>query len=120
MRISDWSSDVCSSDLTAIATTISLHDHLTAQAGARFKGADLLVAAHLIDLVDETGYLTDSVEDVADRLDASPAMVEAVLQIIQTFDSSRLGARSLADTTAKSRDGNEGVSTSRIRGAPSL
>src|SRR3546814_103158 len=85
---------------TAIATTISLHDHLTAQAGARFKGADLLVAAHLIDLVDETGYLTDSVEDVADRLDASPAMVEAVLKVIQTFDPSGIGARSLAECLA--------------------
>src|SRR3546814_20324450 len=92
---------------TAIATTISLHDHLTAQAGARFKGADLLVAAHLTDIVDETGYLTDSAEDVAERLDASPATPEAVLKVLQTFDPSGIGARSRDETAERRGVGEE-------------
>src|SRR3546814_5756204 len=81
MRISDWSSDVCSSDSGSYGQdgglsldgggtgggvagedgfesmrgeNLSLHDHLTTQAGAAFKGPDLIIAAHLIDLIEET------------------------------------------------------------------
>ena len=36
----------------------SLADHLLAQAGAAIDGADLFIAAHLIDQIDEAGYLT--------------------------------------------------------------
>src|SRR3546814_4000829 len=131
MRISDWSSDVCSSDLvfhhdsasdsgsygldgglsldgggtgggvagedgfeSMRGENLSLHDHLTTQAGAAFKGPDLIIAAHLIDLIEETGYLTDSVDEVADRLGITPSEGAAVLTVIQGFDPSGVAARS--------------------------
>src|SRR3546814_18994777 len=61
---------------------LSLHDHLTTQAGAAFKGPDLIIADHLIDLIEENGYLNDSVDEVADRLGITPSEVAAVLTVL--------------------------------------
>lgn len=78
----------------------SLHDHLRAQAGAVFEAHRLVIATHLIDLVDETGYLTGSVADVADRLGVEPDEVAAVLHIVQNFDPAGVAARSLSECLA--------------------
>ncbi|SFP78691.1 RNA polymerase factor sigma-54 [Sphingomonas rubra] len=79
---------------------LSLADHLMAQAGMAVAGADLFVAQHLIDQIDEAGYLTASLRDVADRLGVPLARVEAVLATIQTFDPTGVGARDLAECLA--------------------
>ncbi|MCW3847065.1 RNA polymerase factor sigma-54 [Sphingomonas sp. LB-2] len=79
---------------------LSLADHLMAQAGASIDGADLFVAAHLIDQIDETGYLTAALLDIANRLNVPLARVEGVLATIQTFDPTGVGARSLAECLA--------------------
>ncbi|PKP93616.1 MAG: RNA polymerase sigma-54 factor [Alphaproteobacteria bacterium HGW-Alphaproteobacteria-16] len=79
---------------------LSLADHLTAQAGAAVDGADLFIAQHLIDQIDEAGYLTASLLDIATRLGVPLARVEAVLAIIQTFDPTGVGARDLAECLA--------------------
>ena len=79
---------------------LSLADHLTAQAGASIDGADLFIAAHLIDQIDETGYLTVPLLDIANRLGVALARVEAVLAAIQTFDPTGVGARNLAECLA--------------------
>ncbi|UVO50765.1 RNA polymerase factor sigma-54 [Sphingomonas sp. SUN019] len=81
-------------------TSASLADHLLAQAGSAVSGADLFVAQHLIDLIDEAGYLTASLLDVATRLGVPLAQVEAVLGVIQTFDPTGVGARDLAECIA--------------------
>ena len=75
----------------------SLADHLMAQAGAAFAAADLFVAAHLIDQIDEAGYLTASLLDIANRLGVPLARVEAVLATVQGFDPTGVGARDLAE-----------------------
>src|SRR3546814_12100587 len=82
MRISDWSSDVCSSDLTV------------------FSGREAVIARHLIDQIDETGYLAAPLLDIANRLGAPLAEVAAVLGRIQTFDPTGVGARALAECLA--------------------
>jgi len=82
------------------ASAISLADHLMAQAGPVVSGADAFIAAHLIDQIDECGYLTVPLLDVANRLGVPFARVEAVLGIIQTFDPTGVGARSLAECLA--------------------
>ncbi|WP_066483572.1 MULTISPECIES: RNA polymerase factor sigma-54 [unclassified Sphingomonas] len=79
---------------------LSLADHLLAQAGAAIAGPDLFIAAHLIDQIDETGYLTEPLLDIANRLSVPLARVEAVLAIIQTFDPTGVGARDLAECLA--------------------
>jgi RNA polymerase sigma-54 factor len=82
------------------ASDLSLADHLMAQAGASIDGADLFIAAHLIDQIDEAGYLAASLLDVANRLGVPLARVEQVLEVVQTFDPTGVGARSLAECLA--------------------
>lgn len=78
----------------------TLADHLLAQAGPVVAGADMFIAAHLIDQIDETGYLTVPLLDIAGRLGVPLARVEAVLAVIHTFDPTGVGARSLAECLA--------------------
>jgi RNA polymerase sigma-54 factor len=88
-------------DLDAFASVeASLQDHLATQAGEILSGADLVVAAQLIDLIDEAGYFTGQTFDVAGRLDVPLFHVERVLEVIQTFDPTGVGARSLAECLA--------------------
>ncbi len=79
---------------------LSLADHLMAQAGASVDGPDLFIAAHLIDQIDEAGYLTASLLDVANRLNVPLARAEAVLATIHSFDPTGVGARNLAECLA--------------------
>jgi RNA polymerase sigma-54 factor len=76
---------------------LSLHEHLLAQAGERLSGADLMIARALIEQVEETGYFTASLLDLAQRLGAPLREVERVLGVVQTFDPSGVAARSLSE-----------------------
>jgi RNA polymerase sigma-54 factor len=88
-------------DLDAFASLeTSLQDHLGAQAGQILAGADLIVAAQLIDMIDDAGYFVGQTFDVAQRLDVPLFHVERVLGVIQTFDPTGVGARSLAECLA--------------------
>ncbi|MEX6723722.1 RNA polymerase factor sigma-54 [Parapedomonas caeni] len=76
----------------------SLHDHLHDQARLAFTTPDdRLIAAHLIDLIDESGYLSAPLDDIALRLGVTLPAVEAALRIIQTFEPTGVGARSLSE-----------------------
>jgi RNA polymerase sigma-54 factor len=81
-------------------TSESLADVLLAQAGARLSDADLFIAQHLIDQIDEAGYLRADLIDVALRLGVPLKRVEAVLAVIQTFEPTGVGARDLAECLA--------------------
>ncbi len=88
-------------DLDAFAdTSLSLADHLLAQAGPAISHEDAFIAAHLIDQIDEAGYLTVSLLDIANRLGVPLVRVEAVLATIQTFDPTGVGARDLSECLA--------------------
>jgi len=88
-------------DFDSVADTgVSLADHLLAQAGPVVSGADAFIAAHLIDQIDDCGYLTVPLLDIANRLGVPLARVEAVLALIQTFDPTGVGARNLAECLA--------------------
>jgi RNA polymerase sigma-54 factor len=78
----------------------TLADHLLAQAGAVIDGADWFIAQHLIDQIDEAGYLSVPLLDIAGRLGTPLARVEAVLARIQTLDPTGVGARDLAECIA--------------------
>ncbi len=83
-----------------LSATPTLHDHLSAQVGASFADAEALIARHLIDQIDEAGYLTGDLPEVAERLGAPLGTVEAVLARIQQFDPTGVGARSLSECLA--------------------
>ena len=81
-----------------LARAASLAEHLEAQldlALADPRRQD--IGRHLIHSLDEAGYLTDDLEDIAERASASLDDVEAVLQVIQGFDPPGVGARNLAE-----------------------
>ena len=59
-----------------------------------------MIGQHLIDLVDEAGYLTGDLASVAEKLGAPLAEVEAVLAIVQAFEPSGVAARNLAECLA--------------------
>lgn len=79
---------------------MSLSDHLLAQAGASVAGPDLFIAGQIIDQIDECGYLQGTLLDIATRLEVPLARVEQVLAVIQTFDPTGVGARSLSECLA--------------------
>ncbi|TNE59636.1 MAG: RNA polymerase sigma-54 factor [Alphaproteobacteria bacterium] len=77
---------------------ISLRDHLMDQlAIAVYDPTDRMIGADLIDSVNEAGYLTGSVDGVAERLGTSVEKVENVLQVLQTFDPAGVMARDLPE-----------------------
>jgi RNA polymerase sigma-54 factor len=78
----------------------SLRDHLLEQAGTVFSGERLLIASHLIDQIDEAGYLTAPLLEIARRLEAPLGLVEDVVATIQSFDPTGVGARSLGECLA--------------------
>ncbi|HEY0311136.1 MAG TPA: RNA polymerase factor sigma-54 [Allosphingosinicella sp.] len=82
------------------AGDISLHEHLIAQAGERLSAADFLIARQIIEQVEETGWLSGSLLDIAHRLGVPLAEVERVLAVVQSFDPAGVAARSLAECLA--------------------
>lgn len=85
-------------DIDALAeATPSLLDHLNAQASAQLTGTNLAIARYLIDQIDDSGYLRADHTEVALALGVRPATVEAIIVLVQTFDPTGVGARSLAE-----------------------
>lgn len=83
------------------AAEIGLRDHLIAQLTLAIADpADRLIGQALIDGIDEAGYFTEDIDEIADKLAASPARVESVLTLIQSFDPDGVGARTLAECLA--------------------
>ncbi|WP_439572522.1 RNA polymerase factor sigma-54 [Phreatobacter sp.] len=84
-----------------VSADLSLADHLSNQLALAVEvPADRLIGQMLIDSIDDAGYLTVAVEDVADRLGAELEDVVSVLEVIQTFEPSGVGARNLAECLA--------------------
>ncbi len=79
---------------------VTLSDHLMTQLGMVLSGPDLAIAHVLVDALDDAGYLTESLRDVADRLGVPLAEVEAVLRVVQSCDPTGVGARTLAECLA--------------------
>lgn len=79
----------------------TLKDHLTEQLTIAGLEADRrLIAALLIDAIDEAGYLRGDLDEMAVRLGAPLATVEEVLHVVQGFDPTGVAARDLAECLA--------------------
>src|SRR5262245_46021863 len=79
----------------------SLRDHLNGQLPLAITDpVQRLIGHHLIDMVDEAGYLHADLEQLAAKLGAPLGMVERVLETLQTFDPPGVFARSLAECLA--------------------
>ncbi len=81
-----------------VAARPRLSDHLEAQSDLLLRTpADRLIARHLIDGLNEAGYLTIELESVAELLGAEIEDVEAVLATLQTCDPLGIFARNVAE-----------------------
>ena len=84
-----------------VAAQKGLHEYLADQLALCCAGArQRFIGRAIIDAIDETGYLRESVEDIANRLGASASETATVLAIVQTLDPSGVGARDLAECLA--------------------
>ncbi len=94
--------DDASANLEAyIAAPANLKDHLEMQLGLATPGtADRLTGQVLINSIDENGYFTGSLDEIAARLHTPLELVERILRLIQGFDPSGVGARDLAECLA--------------------
>jgi RNA polymerase sigma-54 factor len=79
----------------------NLREHVEAQWLLMPANAgDRLIGQALIDALDEAGYVTESLADIADRLGTDEAEIEAVLLDLQTIEPAGLFARSLKECLA--------------------
>jgi len=81
-----------------LAETLSLRDH----ANEHWRlipatASERLIGQALIDSMDEAGYITDPLPELADRLGTSEVVIEAVLRKLQTIEPAGLFARSLKE-----------------------
>jgi RNA polymerase sigma-54 factor len=76
----------------------SLAEHLLWQLGlSRIHPRDTLVATELIGNIDEDGYLKVPLEEIAEAVSSNVKDVERILELVQRFDPSGVGARSLQE-----------------------
>ena len=79
----------------------TLAEHLEAQVGAAAADvASEFVARHLIGQLDDAGYLTVPLREVAGDLGISLAEAEQALAVVQSLDPTGVGARTLSECLA--------------------
>ena len=84
-----------------VAHQLSLREHLSAQLPLTVtEPVERLIGQHLIDLVDDAGYIPADLEALSQRLGAPLELIESVLGKLQTFDPPGIFARSLAECLA--------------------
>lgn len=83
--------------------TESLTDHLLWQLNmSPLKGADRLIAENIIDAIDDSGYLQESIDDIRATVvktypDIDNGNVLAVLKLIQKYDPPSVGSRNVQE-----------------------
>lgn len=84
-----------------VATKSSLADHLRQQMSLlALEPAGQLIAHHLIDNLNEAGYLTTDCASIASQLGAAEAEVEAILKALQGCEPLGVFARDVAECLA--------------------
>ncbi len=82
----------------APAAAISLRDHLLNQLNVDLDDpVDRVIGIHLIDLLDDAGYIDGDIAMIAERLGCDENRVEATLALLQGFDPIGVFARDLAE-----------------------
>jgi RNA polymerase sigma-54 factor len=80
---------------------VTLREHLVGQLNCDIDDpVERMIGLFMIDLVDDAGYLTTDLAEIAASLGCPTEQVEAVLQRLQRFDPSGIFARSLAECLA--------------------
>ncbi len=81
-----------------ISKTVSLWDHLEWQVNLTFfEKKEREIAQYIVGNINEDGYLTVSIEEIGEKMDASLGEVEAVRSEIKRFDPIGVGSLSLKE-----------------------
>lgn len=81
-----------------VAGRVTLRDHLAQQIPFLLTDAgDRLMAQHLVDQLDEAGYMQGDLKEIAARLGKPVEAVETILRALQTLDPPGVLARSLSE-----------------------
>ena len=106
---SDWSSvggggsfDALDGDFEqTLSREITLRDHLTNLIQMELTDPiDRVIGAHLIEMLDEAGYVTGDLASLADLLGCPVERIEAALKRMQQFEPPGICARSLSECLA--------------------
>ena len=85
----------------AAARPRTLREHLLEQIGTDLPNqTDKVIAAYLLDQLDETGYLRGDLQEAATRLGCEPTRIEPVLARLQELDPPGVFARDLPECLA--------------------
>lgn len=88
----------------APAGKISLRDHLLAQLNVELDDpVDRVIGAHVIDMIDDAGYIDGALETIAERLGCNVGLVERVLDKLQRLEPTGVFARDLRECLALRR-----------------
>ncbi len=86
---------------TFASSDLSLIDHLDAQLSlATSDLTQRFIGRSIIDCIDDTGYLSEPLSEIAERLAVPLDQAETVLRFIQAMDPPGVGARSLEECLA--------------------
>ncbi len=81
-----------------LADAVTLRDHLSQQLAMDLDDpVDLMIGVHLIDMLDESGYIDGDLDRVAQVLGCGADQVEKTLARLQEFDPPGIFARNLAE-----------------------
>lgn len=83
--------------LESVCSGATLYEYLLRQLGASVSDEDYPIVEFLIGSLNSHGYLTISVEEVAEDLSVSSERVEAALALLQSLDPPGIGARDLGE-----------------------
>lgn len=85
---SDWENPVF-----RLASCVTLADHLLQQARLSLPDGDVIIAAHLIEGLDEHGFLCCDLDEVASTVGVERERVERVLSTVQSLEPAGIAAR---------------------------
>lgn len=92
----------------AVSAETNLREHLLAQLHGEIDDPiERAIGAQVIESLDEAGYLSEPIGELAERLGCPVELAEAVLAKVQDFDPAGVGARNLSECLAlqlKERD----------------
>ena len=83
---------------TFLSSPVTLGDHLHSQLSVSLLSDDIRDAAEsIIGNLDEDGYLSASLEEIAGMGDHTPEQIEAALKVVQGLDPAGVGARNVRE-----------------------
>ena len=86
---------------SALSKELTLRDHLYEQLSVDLEDPiDRMIGVHLIDMLDDSGWLSGDIKTIAETLNCEFSRIESLLSIMQNFDPPGIFARDLRECLA--------------------